>query len=129
MTGLMFPKPTPKPKKPRKFLRNGKPIRQIGKKGKEWGDARSWLKRQFRAWGITTCEIRIDHPCTRDNFLGFAHVDKRKNLGPGELYKVILACNNGHDIIEKWPAAKMREYITEVIERRNERLRKKGVRI
>ena len=137
MTGLMFPKPPKRQKKApkplRRFKKGGqpkwlkpstKPIRQIGRKGKEWVDARKELKKIFKGWGITTCEIRIEHPCTRDNFLGFAHVDKRKNLGPGEIYKVILACNNGHDIIEAWPSSKMREYVQSVIDARMERLKR-----
>jgi hypothetical protein len=139
---LMFPKPPKREKKApkplRRFKKGGqpkwlkqstKPIKQIGKKGKIWVDARAALKKIFFGWGITTCEIRIPHDCTRDNYLGFAHVDKRKNLGHGEIMSVILACNNGHDIIEAWPATKMREYVQSIIDARTERLQKRGVKI
>jgi hypothetical protein len=117
-----FPKPT-------KRVKVRKPLRQIGKKGRVWVNTRAELKKIFAGWGITTCEIRIPHQCTRDNFLGFAHAKKRKKLGPGEIWDVILACNNGHDIIEKWPAIQMETYVYSVIIARAARLRSKGVAV
>jgi hypothetical protein len=101
-------------------------INQLGKKGKAWANERANLKTQFAAWGITTCELRFG-VCWNNNALGFAHVDKRRNLKPGELNKVVLACNPCHDVVEKWPAEKMRAYLENIIAERTAWLKSKGL--
>ena len=104
------------------------PIKQIGKKGRAWINTRASLKKDFQRWGITSCEIRFGG-CWNDNALGFAHVDKRKNLGEGELTKVVLACNPCHDVVEKWPSSKMREFLEKIIKDREDWLKSKGIKI
>ena len=75
------------------------PLKRLGKKGLAWEKVRRELKVKFQRAGITTCEIR-GHGCWYDNGLGFAHAKKRRNLGPGELSVVALACCVCHDRID-----------------------------
>ncbi len=76
------------------------------------------LKPKFEKAGITTCELRIHPGCMRDNWLGFAHKRKRRNLGPGELSEVIIACNPCHDAIEALPEGEMARIVTATITER-----------
>lgn len=88
-----------------------------GKKTKAWERSRQKLKKEFLEKGITTCEIRM-YGCFNDNFLGFAHIDKRRFLTDEELMKVVLACQPCHDIVERWPREKMREFLENIIKNR-----------
>ncbi len=96
--------------------KTGKKI-EPGKKTLEWDEAREKLKEQFDDWGITSCELQMEG-CWKRNGLSFAHIDKRKNLLPGELMSVILACVPCHQKIEKLPSQKMRSIIEKIIENR-----------
>lgn len=72
-----------------------KRMNQIGPKTAEWNRVRAELKVIFEAKGITRCQI-----CLTDNFLGFAHCRKRRNLLDGEIYHCALLCNEDHDKLE-----------------------------
>ena len=93
-----------------------------GKKTKAWDAARAIIKQRFEKAGITTCELRgsdkVPHDCGNDNYLGFAHDAKRRKLTADDLYRVILICNFAHDIIEVWPAEKMKAIVNETIQSR-----------
>lgn len=89
------------------------PLKKLGKKGLAWEKCRRELKARFLKAGITTCEM-----CGADNYLGFAHHKKRRNLGPGELSVVALLCNRHHDEIEILPEAQMSFIILDIIANR-----------
>lgn len=92
-------------------------MNKAGKKTNAWAAERAKLKVRFLAAGITTCELRgrLEHECTYDNFLGFAHDAKRTKLAPGDLSRVILIDNNAHDIIEHWPHEEMKKIVNDTI--------------
>lgn len=93
-----------------------------GRKMKAWDSVRTDLKKRFEKAGIMTCELRasdrVEHECGNDNYLGFAHDAKRRKLTTEDLYRVILICNFAHDIIEVWPAEKMKVIVNETIQSR-----------
>lgn len=107
------PKPAPRQKK------QPKPI-GAGKKTNEWKSIREQLIETFKNWGITECEIRHEG-CWRNNALGFAHVDKRRNLRLGELTKVVLACTPCHQWVEVMPHKEMRLVLERIIASREQR--------
>lgn len=94
-----------------------------GKKTLAWDRIRSKLKKQFERWEITSCELRLSG-CQVNNFLGFAHIDKRRNLKPEELTAVVLCCVNCHEKVEYNP--QMRSILTRVIKARNQLLQFRG---
>jgi len=91
-----------------------------GKKTRQWNNARAIIKHRFEAAGITTCELqgKLKHDCGIDNYLGFAHDAKRRKLSGADLYRVILICNFAHQLIEVWPAEKMKAIVNETIQQR-----------
>ena len=93
------------------------PIKKLGKKGLAWEKCRRELKVKFERAGITSCEVR-GAGCWHDNGLGFMHAKKRRNLGPGELSIVILACNTCHDLWECGSEAKMEKMVLDIIANR-----------
>jgi hypothetical protein len=96
------------------------PLKKLGKKGLAWEKCRRELKVKFQRAGITTCEIGELYPgCWIDNGLGFAHARKRRNLKPGELSVVILACNSCHDNLELLPESEMAKIVLDIIARRS----------
>jgi hypothetical protein len=96
--------------------RSRKPLPK-GKKTSEWEKVRRNLKPRFERAGITRCELAYAL-CMHDNYLGFAHAKKRRNLGPGELSVVILACQNCHGDIECMEEPMMQQIVMQTIERR-----------
>lgn len=100
-----------KAKKPKKGLK------QTGAKTDEWEQARKELKKTFEANETTACELKLDG-CWKKNALGFAHIDKRRNLTPDELHSVVLACNPCHEKVERLPHLEMRKILTKIIENR-----------
>jgi hypothetical protein len=90
---------------------------RIGPKTREWQRVRAQLKPRFKRAGITRCEFRFEG-CWRDNSLGFAHPRKRRNLRPGELEVVALACGPCHDKLELMPEPVMYLAVTSVITKR-----------
>lgn len=111
LSAEFHPQPkTFKSKKPKAVLK-------AGKKTLEWDAARKELKKLFESKGITSCELKLDN-CWRKNALTFAHIDKRQNLSPDEIYSVALACQSCHEKIERLPHEKMRKMITRIIEKR-----------
>ena len=83
----------------------------------EWDAIRARIKPLFEAAGITRCEIHFSG-CASDNFLGFAHTKKRRNLSVPEREVVILACNHCHDVIEACPERMMEAFVLSIIEKR-----------
>lgn len=94
------------------------PLKRLGKKGHEWEKVRRQIKPKFERAGITTCELELPG-CWFDNGLTFAHAKKRRNLGPGELSVVALACCHCHDHIEAMPESEMGRIVMETIAKRS----------
>jgi hypothetical protein len=98
---------------------SGKPRKRLkaGRRTKEWDAERRKLKIRFAAVGITWCEALAHniHPCSFDDFLGFAHDAKRRKLTKEDLGRVILLCNNMHDIIEQWEPEVMKKFVNDII--------------
>lgn len=97
-----------------------KPVKQVGlSKVQIWNRIRKQLKKDFKEMGITTCELRLEG-CTNDNFLGFAHTKKRRDVT--DLRRVVLACNNCHDKVEycsfRWTGIPMEKYLEGIIKAR-----------
>lgn len=92
---------------------------KAGSKTKEWNRIKAELKKEFEEKGITSCEIGLES-CTGDNFLGFAHTKKRRNVT--DLKRVVLACNNCHSRIEyacvRWTGKSMEEFLEGIIQNR-----------
>ena len=91
-------------------ISRGSGLRPVGKKGRAWITARSWLKKQFNWLGLTHCMMRFQG-CFYDDQLGFAHPAKRRNLKEGELYVAVPVCNPCHSQLEIMPPEKMRELV------------------
>jgi hypothetical protein len=94
----------------RSYLKRGTKRLGPGKKVRDWESARRKLKMRFEIAGITSCELRWGD-CAFDNYLGFAHAQKRRNVK--DLNVVILACNFCHDQLEIMP--NMERIVTGVI--------------
>jgi hypothetical protein len=89
-----------------------------GKRTRQWERTRAILKPRFERAGITSCEFRYQG-CWRGNALGFAHVDKRRFLAPGELEKVALACCVCHNKLDnEMTRNEMRREVERVIANR-----------
>lgn len=88
-----------------------------GKKTDEWEQARKELKKVFEANETTSCELKLSG-CWDKNALTFAHIDKRRNLSPDELYAVVLACTPCHQKVEAMPHEEMRKMLTKIIKGR-----------
>lgn len=95
---------------------------KAGRKTKAWNAERRKLKADSARNNRTTCELRgnpeVPHECSTDDFLGYAHAAKRRNLSRVELGHAILICNNAHNVIEFWPAEEMKRIVNETIEAR-----------
>ena len=91
-----------------------------GKKTKAWESERRRLVKRFLEAGITTCELHgiLPHDCKFDDWLSFAHAAKRRKLTDADLAHVIIVCTVAHDIIEVWPAEKMKAIVNETIQNR-----------
>lgn len=72
---------------------------------KEWEVARAKLKIIYQSHRMTTCEFvgEDGKRCGSDNYLTFAHRNKRNDLEPGDLGSVqetLLLCTDHHQLIE-----------------------------
>lgn len=75
-------------------------IKRLGKKGREWNNARRKLKKEYYAKNITTCELMLEG-CTATNYLSFAHRYKRRDPRCEHTFEqTILACIPCHNKIE-----------------------------
>jgi hypothetical protein len=92
-------------------------LRTVGKRGRAWNRARRRIKPEYERSGNIYCEAGFKG-CWRDNALSFAHHSKRRKLKAGELEIVALLCIPCHDIIEVWPAARVKGFILKLIARR-----------
>jgi hypothetical protein len=84
----------------------------------QWDNARKKLKIAFRQVGITTCEVRLDGNCWRDNGLSFAHSKKRNDIQGDELYEVVLACAYCHTMMEGMDKEAMTKLVRSIIAKR-----------
>lgn len=110
----------PRTRKSSLSQRRSKPLKRAGKKVKAWESERRRLVKRFLEAGITECELHgvLEHDCKFDNWLSFAHAAKRRKLRPEDLSQVILICTVAHNIIEVWPAEKMKKIVNLTIESR-----------
>ena len=89
------------------------------RKPNAWDKIRAELKPKFEKIGITCCELHYPG-CFRDNYLGFAHSQKRRNANtPALMREVILTCGPCHDVIEGMGEEKMSVIVRETIRKRN----------
>jgi hypothetical protein len=97
--------------KPRKPLKKGK-------KTTEWDNTRRILNQRFYAVQIERCELNI--PGKHNGFaVAYAHAKKRNDLLPGELIRVVKACEGCHSWIEyKVGKEEMQRIVDEAIARR-----------
>lgn len=103
---------------PQRSLTQKRPIRVVGKKGREWINARAWLKKRFNWAGITRCEFRFEHRCWGSDGLSMAHSRKRRDP-LFEMYEVALACPVAHQMLdEQMSHAEMYETVMAIIEKR-----------
>ncbi|SRR5258708_32185312 len=109
------PRPLPKGKKVQH------PIKP-GKKTQNWDEGRADLKKKFQGWGITVCEIKLEG-CVKDNFLGFAHTERRQHLTPEDVKnpnKVVLACQPCHQTVDfEMGRKESKKLLESIIEDRN----------
>lgn len=101
-----------------KAKKTPKPLNKKGAKTLEWEAARAELKQIFKSHGVTTCELKYPK-CWRNTALGFAHVAKRRELGPDEIMSVVLACNSCHLVVENKPHVEMRSILEKIIKERS----------
>jgi hypothetical protein len=92
--------------KPRKALP------KMGKRGKAWAKARAEKNDEFKAAGITACEVRLPG-CWHTNGLTHAHTLKRRNVT--DLKRTVLACLNCHRIVEDMGEKKMEAILETII--------------
>lgn len=65
-----------------------------------------------------SCEIR-GFGCAQDNYLGFAHTKKRRNvITEADLLDVVLACNPCHDAVEALGEDEMGRILRGIIDER-----------
>jgi hypothetical protein len=64
---------------------------KIGKKGKDWIEAKKKLKIIYAAFGITSCEVGLDG-CWKNNHLTYAHRYKRSNPKTQHTFSQTLLC-------------------------------------
>lgn len=99
---------------------NRTPINRRGPETAAWESARRRLKCRFVSMGITSCEGMLTG-CFVNDGLGFAHLQKRRNLSPedlGDPDKVGLLCNHCHWTYEKQGERLMAIGIQAIIDRR-----------
>jgi len=90
------------------------PLRRVSKNN-WWQKLLPKLKLAFARVGITTCERR-GPKCFRDNYLGFAHTKKRRNITTEEdRSECALLCGPCHDEWELLPEEEMAKKIREII--------------
>lgn len=77
----------------------------------KWTRVRAELKKQFKEWGVTRCEI-----CAGTFALSFAHSKKRRFIySEDDWREVALLCQSCHDRVEHSGHQKMYETIKDVI--------------
>lgn len=90
-------------------------MKRLGRKGREWENARRQLKVEFENKGVTRCEM-----CSSDFGLSFAHRLKRRHIqNAEELKTVALLCIRCHELVENTNPETMYLTVTAIIEKRN----------
>ena len=100
----------------RKEPKPRKALPKAGKKVRAWDEIRTKeLKPAFKRAGVVECELRW-HKCTKDNFLGFAHSRRRRNIEtPEQMREVCLACVNCHTDLDTRPHAETEAIVRSII--------------
>jgi hypothetical protein len=83
-----------------------------------WKNIVAKIKPRFEGAGITRCELHYKDICCGNNFLGFAHAKKRRNLSADEFEVVFLACTPCHNKIERKKEPEMTLKVLQVIANR-----------
>lgn len=90
-------------------------LRRVGKKAREWDQARAKLKVAFERAGVTRCELR-SAVCEGNYFLGFAHSLRRRFITtPEHLNEVILCCSPCHEVLDAHKADDVAKRVREII--------------
>ena len=85
----------------------------------DWLKVRRELSTEFKAAGITSCELKYEG-CWGEKALGWAHGRKRRHLKDGELKSlVVLSCNPCHDRIEYLKPEEMLAIVESIIAQRD----------
>jgi hypothetical protein len=92
--------------------------KKIGKKTREWTNARNKLKKEFQHKQIERCEL-----CGSEFGRGFAHRFKRRFITTlQELKTVVLLCNEPcHNRVERMSHKDMKEFLDKLIAGREAR--------
>lgn len=101
MTGYSKSSQLGKAVNPKKKKKDGSTLSRT----EEWDRARQKLKIVYASHKITKCEYFSEEgdKCLSDNYLTFAHKNKRNNLEPGDLGSIqetLLLCTDHHQMIE-----------------------------
>lgn len=89
-------------------------MKRLGKRGREWENARRRLKKKFFELGIDFCEI-----CGSRFGLSFAHSKKRRHIEGDELTEVALVCIHPcHAELERLPEPEMTAKVRSIISNR-----------
>lgn len=107
---------------PKTFKKKKTPsILGSGKKTQQWEEGRAELKRIFQKRGITSCEIQLEG-CLKDNYLSFAHIQRRGELSAEETINpnyVVLACQPCHHTVDfELPKAKSYQLLQSIVDKR-----------
>lgn len=100
-------------------IKSTKSVNKIGKKSKQWIEARKEVVEHFEQIGLPiVCEAQLEG-CTRTMFLTFAHSRKRRNIESAEqLKEIALLCSTCHSIVDRWKPENTEYYIKQLIEKR-----------
>lgn len=109
-----------KPLKKSSGLKSTKSVNKIGKKSKQWIEARKEVVEHFEEIGLPVlCEAQLEG-CTRTMFLTFAHSRRRRNIENAEqLKEIALLCSTCHSIVDGWKPEHTEYYIKQLIDKRN----------
>lgn len=99
--------------------KESKPRKALPKSGKRvlaWDEIRTKeLKPAFKRAGITRCELNYSG-CMVDNYLGFAHSRRRRNIEtPEQMREVLICCQNCHSLLDERPHAETESIVKATI--------------
>ena len=93
-----------------------KALPKAGKRTNEWNEIRTKeLKPAFKRAGVVECELRWPG-CMKDNYLGFAHSKRRRDITtPEQMREVLICCQNCHDALDLRPHAETEAIVQTII--------------
>jgi len=100
----------------RKEPKPRKALPKAGKKVRAWDEIRTKeLKPAFKRAGVVECELRWPG-CMKDNYLGFAHSKRRRDITtPEQMREVLICCQNCHDALDLRPHAETEAIVQTII--------------